>query len=53
MNALVVGARVIGTALAHELVHANLNATFTGGDRHRRRVKKVKALEARYAGTAK
>ncbi len=53
MNVLVVGARVIGRALAHELVHAYLNATFTGEERHRRRLEKVKALEAKYAETTK
>ena len=47
MNVLVIGARVVGAALAQELVHAFLNATFTGEERHRRRVKKVKALEAK------
>ena len=47
MNVLVIGARVVGTALAEELVHAFLNATFTGEERHRRRVEKVKALEAK------
>jgi len=41
------------TALARELVHAYLNATFTGEERHRRRLEKVKALEAKYAGTTK
>jgi ribose 5-phosphate isomerase B len=53
MNVLVVGARVIGTALAHDLVHAYLNAKFRGEDRHRRRVEKLKALEARHAGLTK
>src|SRR6266568_4491260 len=47
INVLVIGARVVGTALAQELVHAFLNATFTGEERHRRRVEKVKALEAK------
>jgi len=47
MNVLVLGARVVGTALAQELVHAYLNATFTGEPRHRRRVEKVKSLETK------
>jgi len=47
MNVLVLGARVIGPALASELVHAFLNATFSGAERHRRRLEKVKALESR------
>jgi ribose 5-phosphate isomerase B len=47
MNLLVLGARVIGPALASELVHAFLNAAFSGEERHRRRLAKVKALETR------
>ncbi|PYV30261.1 MAG: ribose 5-phosphate isomerase B [Acidobacteria bacterium] len=47
MNVLVLGARVVGTALAQELVHTYLNATFTGEARHRRRVEKVKSLETK------
>jgi RpiB/LacA/LacB family sugar-phosphate isomerase len=53
MNVLVIGARVIGSALARELVHVFLEAKFTGEDRHRRRLEKVKALEGRYAVAAK
>jgi ribose 5-phosphate isomerase B len=48
MNLLVLGARVIGPALAGELVHIFLKATFSGEDRHRRRLEKVKALETRH-----
>ena len=47
VNVLVIGARVIGPALAHEIVHAFLGARFTGEERHLRRLNKVKALEAR------
>ncbi len=53
MNVLVLGARVIGTELARELVRAFLGAKFSGEDRHRRRLDKVKALEARAAGQFK
>lgn len=49
MNVLVLGARVIGRALAEELVRAFLSAKFTGEERHRRRLDKVNALEAKYA----
>jgi RpiB/LacA/LacB family sugar-phosphate isomerase len=35
MNVLVLGARVIGPALGRELVHAFLNATFSGEERGR------------------
>jgi RpiB/LacA/LacB family sugar-phosphate isomerase len=45
MNVLVLGARVIGPELAHELVTAFLHATFSGEERHVRRLNKVKALE--------
>lgn len=48
MNVLVLGARVVGPALARELVHAFLDARFSGEERHRRRLDKVKALETRY-----
>ena len=48
MNVLVLGARVIGPALARELVQAFLDASFTGEERHRRRLAKVNALEERY-----
>ncbi len=50
MNVLVLGARVIGTKLAEELVRVFLNANFTKEERHLRRLAKVKALEARAAG---
>jgi RpiB/LacA/LacB family sugar-phosphate isomerase len=49
MNVLVLGGRVIGPELARELVTAYLGATFTGEERHRRRLQKVNALEERYS----
>src|ERR1700737_4632517 len=48
MNVLVLGGRVIGPALAQELVRAFVTARFTGEERHVRRLAKVKALETRY-----
>jgi RpiB/LacA/LacB family sugar-phosphate isomerase len=45
MNVLVLGSRVIGPALGRELVTAFLHATFSGEERHVRRLNKVKALE--------
>ena len=45
MNVLVLGARVIGAALARELVRAFLAARFSGEERHVRRLAKVAALE--------
>jgi ribose 5-phosphate isomerase B len=47
MNVLVLGARVIGPALAEELVRAFAGAKFTNEERHLRRLNKVKAIEAR------
>src|SRR5713101_2777365 len=53
MNVLVLGARVIGPELAHELVRAFVNAQFTKEERHLRRLAKVNAIEARYSGRPK
>jgi RpiB/LacA/LacB family sugar-phosphate isomerase len=47
VNVLVLGARVIGVELAKELVDRFLSARFSAEERHRRRVEKIKALEAR------
>lgn len=46
VNVLALGARVIGSAVAEELIGAFLNAEFSSEARHRRRLKKVAALEA-------
>jgi len=48
MNVLVLGGRIIGPALAMELVRAFVAARFSGEERHVRRLAKVKALETRY-----
>jgi RpiB/LacA/LacB family sugar-phosphate isomerase len=48
MNILVLGARVVGPALAQELVSAYLKATFTHEERHVRRLSKVHAIESGY-----
>lgn len=45
MNILCLGSRVIGIELATELVKVFLNANFSGETRHRRRLKKVLAIE--------
>ena len=50
MNVLVLGGRIVGPALAQELLRAFLDARFSGEERHARRLEKVKALERRYAG---
>ena len=51
MNVLCLGARVIGPALAADLVAAFLGATFSREDRHRRRVNKILTIEERFART--
>ena len=48
MNVLCLGARVIGEALAVELVRAFLGASFSGEPRHRRRLEKIAAMEAKF-----
>ncbi len=45
VNVLCLGSRVIGPAIADELVDAFLGATFSREERHQRRLEKVKALE--------
>ena len=49
MNVLALGARVVGEALALDVVDAFVGARFDGVPRHLRRVEKVRALEARWA----
>ena len=49
MNVLVLGARVIGPALADDLVKNFLAARYTHEERHERRLGKVKALERRWS----
>jgi RpiB/LacA/LacB family sugar-phosphate isomerase len=48
MNVLVLGARIIGSELARELVRNFLAAKFTHEERHVRRIGKINALEKRY-----
>lgn len=45
VNVLALGARVIGPEIASELVLSFASATFTGEERHVRRVEKVNAIE--------
>jgi len=49
MNVLVLGARVIGPALADDLVKTFVAARYTHEERHERRLGKVKALERRWS----
>ncbi len=48
MNVLCLGGRVIGEALALELVRAFLSAKVDGVERHLRRVQKIAAMEAKF-----
>jgi len=48
MNVLCLGSRVIGEALALELVRAFLGATFSGAERHRRRLEKIAVMESKF-----
>src|SRR3954463_13141948 len=47
MNVLVLGGRIVGQAVALELVRAFLHARFLAEERHQRRLDKVKAIESR------
>ncbi len=47
MNILVLGARIVGAALATEVLEAFLGARFSDEERHRRRVGKIRRLEGR------
>ena len=48
MNVLCLGARVIGAALALEIIGAFIGATFSGEERHQRRLNKILAIEERF-----
>jgi ribose 5-phosphate isomerase B len=45
MNVLVLGARIIGPMMAQDAAEAFLSATFSGEERHVRRLNKVKGIE--------
>ncbi len=45
MNVLVLGGRIVGSALAQDMVRAFLAAVYTAEERHRRRLAKVEAIE--------
>ena len=52
MNVLCLGARVIGGALAIDLVSAFLGARYAGEERFQRRLDKVLRIEERFTGSA-
>jgi ribose 5-phosphate isomerase B len=45
MNVLCIGSGVVGADLAAELIGAFLGARFDGGERYRRRLEKIEAME--------
>jgi ribose 5-phosphate isomerase B len=47
-NVLCLGGRVIGPALAADIIRAYLNAEFTGEDRHKRRLAKIDGIEREF-----
>jgi len=50
VNVLCLGARVIGPALAAEVIRSFLAAQFTGEERHVRRLGKINAIEREFTG---
>jgi ribose 5-phosphate isomerase B len=48
-NVLCLGARVVGPALAGEIIRAYLAAEFTGEERHVRRLAKITAIEREFS----
>jgi ribose 5-phosphate isomerase B len=52
MNVLCLGSRVIGQALAREIVDAFLKARFSGEERHLRRLAKIHDFETRATGSS-
>lgn len=46
INVLCLGSRIVGEALAAELMQAFLHARFTGEERHMRRLKKIADIES-------
>jgi ribose 5-phosphate isomerase B len=51
MNVICLGGRVVGDALAWELIKTFLQARFSGANRHRRRLDKVGELEKKQTRT--
>jgi ribose 5-phosphate isomerase B len=50
VNVICLGGRVIGTALAEEIIRVYLRAEFSGEERHRRRLDKITAIEREFGG---
>ena len=47
-NMLAMGEKVVGVGLMEEIVHLFLNTEYEGGERHDRRIAKIKAIEEKY-----
>lgn len=47
-NMLAFGEKVIGVGLMEEMVHLFLTTEYEGGERHDRRIAKIKAIEEKY-----
>ena len=47
-NMIAFGEKVLGEGIMQEIVHLFLTTEFEGGERHERRVAKIKAIEAKY-----
>jgi ribose 5-phosphate isomerase B len=52
MNVICLGGRVVALSLAWDLTRAFLGASFIGGERHRRRLAKVAAVDGETRGRA-
>ena len=48
MNVLCLGARVVGPELAKDIVRTYLGAAFSGAERHKRRLEKIRNIEKEY-----
>lgn len=48
-NMIAFGEKVVGEGLMEEIVSTFLNTEFEGGERHSRRVAKIKAIEEKYS----
>ena len=53
MNVFCLGGKVIGSALALELIERFLKARFSGAPRHKRRIEKVQAFEENYVSMSR
>lgn len=53
INILCLGARVIGNELAKDIIRVYLSASFSGAERHRRRLDKVEEIEKEFLSKSK